>query len=1413
MAVLAVTVIVAALLSPGPLSATRPAPARDFIVILRDTASVSSKVRDEESRGNEVSDVFKGRFKGFVASLDRDDVRRLRGDAGVLIVEPDSLVSVGAFATPETDVSDVSTPGEEIPGEYIVTLRDGVAPTMFAAVQADDGALILDTYEAAINGFAARLTPAQVTRLGNDPLVTLIEPNAIVGIAADQSTPPSWGLDRIDQRMSTLDRTYTHDFTGAGVRAYIIDTGVRSDHVDFGGRVSSGYTAILDDGGTEDCNGHGTHVAGTVGGQAHGVAKAVTIVPVRVLRCSGSGSISGVIAGVDWMINDHPVGAPAVANISISGGQSSSLNRAVANAVRDGITVVVAAGNVNSNAAGSSPASEPLAITVGATAINDTRASFSNFGPVLDLFAPGVGIVSADDASTTATATLSGTSMAAPHVAGAAALLLDENPGLSPAQVVAHLTSCASRGVVGNAGVGSPNLLLFSRAPWTAPPGGVPGAPCSLVVEVEVDRAVLSWNPPTQGGTGGVIDYVVEFSLDDVRNWVTFNDGVSTASSATVTGLTSGDTYAFRVGARNSAGDGPTGDVVVTTIGAPSAPLDLSGTSGSGRVTLSWNSPNHVGGAAISDYVVEYKASANSAWTTFADDVSTSTSATVTGLVNDVSYDFRVRAVNSFGSGEASAPVTAVPRLVSPPSHPRNAVVSAVMLTSIAIQWQVPSSSGGSSISRYLVEQSVDNGATWAASMIGAVTEPSASVRATVVTSLVTQTEYRFRVRAENSSGISEPSAATPSRAPGVPSQPLNIRVTGTGLRSATLAWDRPLSDGGSSFVSYTIDYSVNSGATWVAWPAAVDVVGCDCPTLTRTVTDLVAGLPHVFRVRAANSVASGPASAATSPAVTPLAPVVITPPDAPRDVRAVAADQSATVYWRPPVDDGGGAISGYVVTANPGDRSCTTTGELRCSIAALSNGTSYAFTVVATNSAGVGGASTVSVTPGSQSGSGLLTLSWGIDRLDQRSLPLDDRIERSELGAGVTVYVVDTGVRATHSEFVGRVAIGFSGISDGGGTSDCHGHGTHVAGTIAGTNFGLAPAATIVPVRVLDCDGLGTVSDVIAGIDWMIDHHSSDVPAVANLSFVGARSQALDLAVARGVADGITFVAAAGNDDASACSVSPAGEPLAITVGATTQTDVRWSASGVGSNFGSCLDVFAPGTQIVSAGFADDVSTRTLTGTSMAAPHVAGVAALALSRNPALTPAAVADLITSTATRDVVSNAGIGSPNRLVYSTLELYPTDGGDGGGDGSGGGDGGGSSDGGGGSGGGPADPPPTVTVPTTTAPVPVTPTTVDGVASRQPVPAPGVRPARGTPVPGLPASVRPLAATVRSAGRTIRIAVNAPIGSLVHVYRSGRLINSYTRQQARNISIPAKGADPDDVVIVVVARSGRVSSWSR
>jgi subtilisin family serine protease len=417
------------------------------------------------------------------------NVQRLLAVVATLSATAVAGVSLGASAAQaapaEGNVRGTTVPGT-VSNQYIVVLRPGTADTKPADTKAADtkaadtsaadakaadpgtaepaaaalarryGGTVRRSYRSAVHGFSATLTASAAKRLAADPAVAYVEQDRKVRLS--QADPPSWGLDRVDQVSLPLNAVYNYPNTASNVHAYIIDTGVRISHTDFGGRASNGYDFIDNDTVANDCYGHGTHVAGTVGGTRYGVAKGVKLVAVRVLGCDGMGDYSQIIAGVDW-VTRHAI-KPAVANMSIGGSAGSTLDNAVKASIASGVTYAVAAGNDHADACLSSPARLAEAITVGATTATDQRASFSNYGTCLDIFAPGENIRSTYNTSNTATALMSGTSMATPHVTGAAALVLSANPTATPAQIRNTLVSKATTGKIHNVGVGSPNRLL-----------------------------------------------------------------------------------------------------------------------------------------------------------------------------------------------------------------------------------------------------------------------------------------------------------------------------------------------------------------------------------------------------------------------------------------------------------------------------------------------------------------------------------------------------------------------------------------------------------------------------------------------------------------------------------------------------------------------------------------------------------------------------------------------------------------------------------------------------------------------------------------------------------------------------------------------------------------------------------------
>ncbi|WNV89254.1 S8 family peptidase [Umezawaea sp. Da 62-37] len=390
-------------------------------------------------------------------------VRFLAGVGAAAMVATTATLLASPATAAEGGIRDADA-ADRVPNSYIVKFKDSEVTEATAEASANRAAAgvgggVDRVFGSALRGFTVKLSDDQAKRLAANPAVEYVEQDQVFKIDTTQANPPSWGLDRVDQASLPLSSSYNFTSTGAGVTAYVIDTGVRISHSTFGGRASNGRDFVDGDNVAQDGNGHGTHVAGTIAGKEYGIAKAAKVVGVRVLDNAGSGTTAGVVAGIDWVTANAV--KPAVANMSLGGGVSTTIDAAVRRSIASGVTYAVAAGNSNANASTSSPARVAEAITVGATERTDARAGYSNFGAGLDIFAPGSGITSSWNTNDTATNTISGTSMATPHVAGIVARFLQNNKTATPAQVSAALVSASTKDKVTNPGSGSPNRLLF----------------------------------------------------------------------------------------------------------------------------------------------------------------------------------------------------------------------------------------------------------------------------------------------------------------------------------------------------------------------------------------------------------------------------------------------------------------------------------------------------------------------------------------------------------------------------------------------------------------------------------------------------------------------------------------------------------------------------------------------------------------------------------------------------------------------------------------------------------------------------------------------------------------------------------------------------------------------------------------
>lgn len=1370
-----------------------------------------------------IQDEYDAAVDGARVLLTDKQARLLMSDARVKAINADTYISIDG---------DEPTANEVVAGRYIVQLKSSASITDIENIFAEFSDHILYTYRNSFIGFAAELSTAEIEVIRNNPIILSASVDSFVKVEAAQSNPP-WGLDRINQSDLPLDRRYSYASAGAGVDVYVIDSGVQSNHPDFGSRVAAGYPAT----GSEDCHGHGTHVAGTIASTTYGVAKEARIIPVKVLDCTGKGLISDIVAGIDWAVAHHSTGIKAIANMSIGASKNTTLNNAVGRLSTDGIIPVSAAGNENALACNSSPASASTSLTVAATDSTDTRASFSNYGSCVHMFAPGVNIQSTTMNSSNGF--MSGTSMAAPHVSGAAAVYWALNPSLSATNARAGLIAAATSNKVLSPGTGSPNKLLYlapvapstPAAPsasyadgtvtvgWTAPTSSGSDPISSYTVQTNSGLTVCSWTsgpltcqvrglpvgsytfkvaatsaagtssysaqstsvtvaavgnndvfsaarllttasgtladsntsssrevgePTTHGTTDATRWYVISpttngtlyvntngssfdtvlgvFSGASVSTLTELakddNSGLS-AQSALSVAVTANTRYYIQVGGFSASATGsislewfasgagctttPTNDAFAcaTNLAASTGTFSTSSTSATTEANepSTWLSSRSLwyrflpavtstgtfdlSGSSFDTVLEIFKSSKVNP--TFAEltsiasnDDAVGTSA-VTSRLGEVAleagsyYFVRIagfgNTTTSYGSVSFAWAVLAN-SVTSPPSAPTG-ISATEGVGSALVTWSVPASSGSSPISSYTVVSTPGS--------LSCVT----STTSCSVPNLENFVTYTFTVIARNSFGSSAESVPSNEVTLGYENdflagaKPLTAGTTLSSNRLATSEPDEPkhagnlggksmwfvyspgnpqsirISTSGSSFDTVVGVYSISSTQSPVTFSAMTNVTSNDDAPGLIDVSEVTftgqSGLTYYIAVDGYGSgVSTENGSITLTTTITPL-----NPPSAPLNVKVAPLPLGVEVGWQAPLTNAS-TVTSYRATVSPGGASCTSSSELlHCSISGLNLNTSYTVSVVAINAVGSSDSSNRSeaFTPASSEATRSIATTWGLDRIDEHARINDGYMSYAGRGEGIRVYIVDTGLRASHSEFAGRVESGYTVIDDGLNTGDCHGHGTHVASSAVGTTLGIARAAKLVPVRVFGCGGSGLTSDIIEGLNWIASQVSANgYRSVVNMSLGGLASSAIDTAVNNLISQGVVVVVAAGNSAEDACGYSPARIPDAITVGATTSTDTE----AYFSNYGRCVDLYAPGVSIVGAGIASDQATATMSGTSMASPHVAGYAAVAfgtlLASGDAVAPRQVAAAILNVASSGYVTSLSPGSPNRILY-------------------------------------------------------------------------------------------------------------------------------------------------------------------
>jgi len=706
----------------------------------------------------------------------------------------------------------------------------------------------------------------------------------------------------------------------------------------------------------------------------------------------------------------------------------------------------------------------------------------------------------------------------------------------------------------------------------------------------------------------------------------------------------------------------------MSNVVVPSAPTSVVAAGGNASATVSWTAPASNGGAAITSYTATASPSGSSCTAT------TGVSCVISGLTNGVSYTFTVTARNSAGSGPSSTPSSAVfvghindniadavglapgttfsnntsaTREANEPNHGSVSGGKSMWFRySTPVAREVELNTRGSDFDTVVAVYSHSGSVIQSGAEQGEIHEGgtlSLAAPAGAVFTGVSFASYGTPNLVNGNYSLGSCHAATTASV---------IASIFVGRNSASVSASNAMFGDPCPGTFKRLYVRLNYGpAPSVSFASLQSVVSNDDDPNGVNASSAVSfvALPNVMYYIALDGFLR-PSGVTSSGSITiNFSEVALITPSAPTRVVAAARNSGATVSWLPPTSNAL-SITDYVVTSSPGGRTCQTASTVTsCEITGLTNGVPYVFTVVSRNIAGAspGSAPSNAVIPSSDALTSTVTHSWGIDRLDSRGLATDGLLNMPGRGQGVRIYIVDTGIRATHSDFGGRVVAGYSVVPDGYGTNDCNGHGTHVASTAAGVSYGVASAAVLVPVRVLDCEGSGMQSDTISGLNWIAGNiRSVGGPAVVNMSLGGGFNSSTNAAVRSLIGMGVPVVAAAGNDARSACNTSPASEPLAITVAASTDSDTQASFS----NRGTCVDIFAPGVNITAAGIDSDISRSTEDGTSMAAPHVAGYAAVVRGLFPTASAAAVTAAVLNLSSQEMVRSISPLTANRLLY-------------------------------------------------------------------------------------------------------------------------------------------------------------------